>query len=132
MLLRWFQRWMWRTYGTTSHLVEGAVGLERIGFHERQQLIWNKTAAAMSRRAYHWKHEPCWYAVRRGKTARWLGSRDQNTIWDAASPKRIMGGSTEANDARDSSVDVKPQSHIANRITAIDPISFPAARDMFC
>jgi DNA modification methylase len=79
----------------TSHLVEVAVGLERIGFHVRQQLIWNKTAAAMSRQAYHWKHEPCWYAVRRGKTARWLGSRDQSTIWDAASPKMIMGGSNE-------------------------------------
>jgi DNA modification methylase len=79
----------------TSHLVEVAVGLDRIGFHVRQQIIWNKTAAAMSRQAYHWKHEPCWYAVRRGKTARWLGSRDQNTIWDAASPKQIMGGSKE-------------------------------------
>jgi DNA modification methylase len=79
----------------TSHLVEVAVGLDRIGFHVRQQLIWNKTAAAMSRQAYHWKHEPCWYAVRRGKTAHWLGSRDQSTIWDAASPKMIMGGSTE-------------------------------------
>jgi len=79
----------------TSHLVEVAVGLDRIGFQVRQQIIWNKTAAAMSRQAYHWKHEPCWYAVRRGKTAHWLGSRDQSTIWDAASPKMIMGGSTE-------------------------------------
>ena len=79
----------------TSHLVEVAVGLDRIGFQVRQQIIWNKTAAAMSRQAYHWKHEPCWYAVRRGKTAHWLGSRDQSTVWDAASPKMIMGGSTE-------------------------------------
>ena len=79
----------------TSHLVEVAVGLDRIGFQVRQQIIWNKTAAAMSRQAYHWKHEPCWYAVRRGKTPHWLGSRDQSTIWDAASPKMIMGGSTE-------------------------------------
>jgi len=79
----------------TSHLVEVAVGLDRIGFQVRQQIIWNKTAAAMSRQAYHWKHEPCWYAVRRGKTAHWLGSRDQSTIWDAVSPKMIMGGSTE-------------------------------------
>jgi DNA modification methylase len=79
----------------TSHLVEVAVGLDRIGFQLRQQIIWNKTAAAMSRQAYRWKHEPCWYAVRRGKTAHWLGSRDQSTIWDAASPKMIMGGSTE-------------------------------------
>jgi DNA modification methylase len=79
----------------TSHLVEVAVGLDHIGFQVRQQIIWNKTAAAMSRQAYHWKHEPCWYAVRRGRTAHWLGSRDQSTIWDAASPKMIMGGSTE-------------------------------------
>jgi DNA modification methylase len=79
----------------TSHLVEVAVGLERIGFQVRQQVIWRKTAAAMSRQAYHWQHEPCWYAVKRGKTAHWLGSRDQSTIWDAASPKMIMGGSKE-------------------------------------
>jgi len=35
----------------TSHLVEVAVGLDRIGFQVRQQIIWNKTAAAMSRQA---------------------------------------------------------------------------------
>jgi DNA modification methylase len=49
----------------------------------------------MSRSAYHWKHEPCWYAVRKGKTANWQGSKDQTTVWQAASPKMIMGGSDE-------------------------------------
>ena len=69
--------------------------MQRIGFEVRQQLIWSKTAAAMSRSAYHWQHEPCWYAVRKGKTANWLGSKDQTTVWVAASPKMIMGGSDE-------------------------------------
>lgn len=79
----------------TSHLVEVAQGLERIGFSVRQQIIWNKTVAAMSRSAYHWKHEPCWYAVRNGATAHWIGTKDQTTIWEAASPKHIMSGSKE-------------------------------------
>lgn len=79
----------------TSHLIEVAQGLQRIGFELRQQLIWSKTTAAMSRSAYNWQHEPCWYAVRKGKTANWQGSKDQTTIWVAASPKMIMGGSDE-------------------------------------
>lgn len=79
----------------TSHMIEVAKGLERIGFVLRQQIIWLKTVAAMSRSAYHWKHEPCWYAVRKGSTAHWVGTKDQTTVWDAASPKMIMGGSHE-------------------------------------
>jgi DNA modification methylase len=79
----------------TSHMVEVAQGIERIGFKLRQQLIWFKTTAAISRSAYHWQHEPCLYAVRKGKTANWQGTRDQTTVWSAASPKMIMGGSTE-------------------------------------
>ncbi len=79
----------------TSHLVEVAVGLKAIGFDVRQQIIWQKTVAAMGRQAYHWKHEPCWYAVRKGRTARWVGDHTQSTVWDAASPKHIMSGSKE-------------------------------------
>jgi DNA modification methylase len=76
-------------------LIEVGRGLESIGFELRQQIIWLKTVAAMSRSAYHWKHEPCWYAVRKGSTARWHGGHDQTTVWEAASPKHIMGGSQE-------------------------------------
>ena len=79
----------------TSHMVEVVQGIERIGFELRQQLIWFKTSAAISRSAYHWQHEPCLYAVRKGKTANWQGTRDQTTVWSAASPKMIMGGSSE-------------------------------------
>jgi DNA modification methylase len=79
----------------TPHMLEVGAGLMSIGFELRQQIIWVKTVAAMSRSAYHWKHEPCWYAVRKGTTANWIGSRDQTTVWEAASPKHIMGGSKE-------------------------------------
>jgi len=79
----------------TSHMIEVAQGLQMIGFELRQQIIWEKTVAAISRQAYHWKHEPCWYAVRKGQTAKWIGTKDQTTIWEAASPKQISSGSKE-------------------------------------
>jgi DNA modification methylase len=79
----------------TSHMIEVAQGLQSIGFELRQQIIWEKTVAAISRQAYHWKHEPCWYAVRKGQTAKWIGTKDQTTIWEAASPKQISSGSKE-------------------------------------
>lgn len=79
----------------TSHMLEVASGLVAIGFDLRQQIVWVKTVAAMSRSAYHWKHEPCWYAVRKGATAGWIGGHDQTTVWEAASPKHIMSGSKE-------------------------------------
>jgi len=79
----------------TSHMIEVALGLQRLGFELRQQIIWEKTVAAISRQAYHWKHEPCWYAVRKGHTANWIGTKDQTTIWEAASPKQISSGSKE-------------------------------------
>jgi DNA modification methylase len=79
----------------TSHMIDVAHGLRSIGFELRQQIIWEKTVAAISRQAYHWKHEPCWYAVRKGQTAKWIGTKDQTTIWEAASPKQISSGSKE-------------------------------------
>ena len=62
-------------------------------FELRAQIIWNKTVMAMSRGDYHWKHEPCWYAVR-GK-GQWAGDRKQTTVWDFPSPLHIMSGSKE-------------------------------------
>jgi DNA modification methylase len=46
------------------------------------QVIWNKDRFALSRGDYHWKHEPCWYAVRAGASHHWAGARDQSTVWD--------------------------------------------------
>jgi DNA modification methylase len=69
--------------------------LEEFGFEVRQQIVWVKTQAPLSRQPYHWKHEPCWFAVRRGRKVPWVAGRDQVTVWEAASPKHIMGGSSE-------------------------------------
>ena len=80
----------------TTGMIEVAQGLQTIGFEIRQQIVWVKTQAAMSRSAYNWQHEPCWYAVRKGKTAEWIGPHMQTTVWEYASPKQIMGGSKEA------------------------------------
>lgn len=69
-------------------------GLRSIGFEIRSQIIWVKTHFAMGRGAYQWQHEPCWFAVKKGKTADWIGNHPPTT-WELASPKMIMGGSTE-------------------------------------
>lgn len=55
--------------------------LEECGFEIISQIIWAKTNGAISRGDYHWKHEPCWYAVRKGKKHNWQGARDQWTVW---------------------------------------------------
>lgn len=60
-----------------------------------QQIIWNKSVMVMGRCDYHFKHEPCWYAVRKNKSHDWIGDRKQTTIIDAAPPNHIMAGSKE-------------------------------------
>src|SRR5499427_2551104 len=48
------------------------------------QIIWAKDRFALARGDYHWQHEPCWYAVRKGRRGNWQGSRSQSTRWDIA------------------------------------------------
>lgn len=77
------------------HAAHVALGLEAIGFEIRSQIIWAKSHFAMGRGAYNWQHEPCWFAVRKGKTSNWIGPHHDSTLWQLASPKMIMGGSDE-------------------------------------
>jgi DNA modification methylase len=73
---------------------EVLTGLLRIGFLYPQQIIWNKGRTVLTRTHYWYQHEPCWYV--RKKNAPWFGKAGENsTIWDAPSPKFIMGGSDE-------------------------------------
>jgi DNA modification methylase len=51
------------------------------GMEIRSQIIWLKTRFAISRGHYHWRHEPAWYAVRTGESAKWNGGRKQDTVW---------------------------------------------------
>src|SRR5204862_1201614 len=40
-------------------------------------------------------HEPCWYAVRKGKTGHWAGDRKQTTVWAIPHRKSESGHGTE-------------------------------------
>jgi DNA modification methylase len=56
--------------------------LEDCYFELRSQLIWAKEHYAISRGHYHWQHECCFYAVRRGSTGNWCGDKRQSTLWE--------------------------------------------------
>jgi len=64
------------------YAAETALSLQSCGFQIRAQIIWVKQHFAISRGSYHWQHEPCWYAVRRGQSANWRGGRKQSTLWE--------------------------------------------------
>jgi DNA modification methylase len=55
--------------------------LEAADFVVRSQIVWVKPRFVLGRGDYHWQHEPCLYAVRRGGTGHWQGARDQATVW---------------------------------------------------
>ena len=83
--------YVWHASVFTRELLDG---LLRIGFLYPQQIIWNKCRIVLTRTHYWYQHEPCWYV--RKKNAPWFGKAGQNsTIWDAPSPKFILGGSKE-------------------------------------
>jgi DNA modification methylase len=67
------------------HLHEVADSLIAVGFVLRASIIWVKRSLVLGRGDYHWQHEPCFYAVRKGATGHWQGARDQSTVWSIAS-----------------------------------------------
>lgn len=74
------------------HASEVQRSLEAAGFEIRCQIIWAKPHFAISRGHYHWRHEPYWYAVRKGQEAHWIGDRSQTTLREIALDKNIEGG----------------------------------------
>lgn len=69
--------YVWHASAFTDVVMDG---LKKSGFKIKQQIIWNKSVHALSRSDYHWKHEPCWYAVK--DESHWNGDRTQKTVWD--------------------------------------------------
>jgi DNA modification methylase len=65
--------------GTKAGIVQDS--LAACGFETRAQIIWAKNNFAIGRGHYHCKHEPCWYVVRKGSTASWVGDHSQTTLW---------------------------------------------------
>ncbi|MBX6382092.1 MAG: site-specific DNA-methyltransferase [Microbispora sp.] len=77
------------------HAAAVAESLTACGFELRAQIIWDKARHVISRGHYHWKHEPCWYAVRRNGTAHWSGDRSQMTVWAIPHAKSDTGHGTQ-------------------------------------
>ena len=73
--------YVWHSSKYTHKFAEN---IENSGFDLVSLIIWNKPHFAISRGDYHHKHEPLWYAVRKGQKIRhnWQGRRDQTTVWD--------------------------------------------------
>jgi DNA modification methylase len=74
------------------HTVVVAESLVDCGFDLRANIIWAKNQMLIGRGDYHWKHEPCWYAVRSGKTGQWQGDRTQTTVWNIDKPRKSETG----------------------------------------
>lgn len=72
-----------------------SAGLTSTSFEIRAQIIWRKQHFVFGRGAYHWGHEQCWYAVRKGGKANWLGDRKQSTVWEVANLNPMGGNKDE-------------------------------------
>jgi len=78
------------------HASTVAASLQAVGFRIRAQIIWYKQHFALSRGDFHWAHEPCWYAVREGKSSNWSGDRTQSTVWEIPNLNPFGGGGEES------------------------------------
>ena len=77
-----------------SHVV--ADSLVACDFRLYALIVWGKQQFAIGRGHYHHKHEPCWYAVKKGGTGHWQGDRKQTTLWSIDKPhKSETGHSTQ-------------------------------------
>jgi site-specific DNA-methyltransferase (adenine-specific) len=90
------------------------------GFKIRAQIVWVKQRPIISQGAYHWQHEPCFYAVRPdelgqfrdgwrfleeqsvasyvvrdGAKAQWNGDRKQSSVWTIPAVKNTTGHGTQ-------------------------------------
>ena len=74
------------------HAANVADSLTTSEFIVRTQIIWAKSHIAISRGHYHWQHEPCWYAVRKGRVGHWSGDRKQTTLWQIDKPQKSETG----------------------------------------
>jgi DNA modification methylase len=76
--------------GNMAHTV--AESLLACGLNIRAQIIWAKSQFVIGRGDYHPQHEPCWYAVRKGKTGHYDGGRKQSTLWQIEKPRKSETG----------------------------------------
>lgn len=66
--------------------------LESVGFEMRCQIVWSKKHFVIGRGHYSTRHEPCWYAARKGNSADWIGQANEQTVWEFGLDERAEGG----------------------------------------
>lgn len=76
--------------GNMAHVV--AESLLACDLHIRAQIIWAKSQLVIGRGDYHPQHEPCWYAVRKGRKGHYDGGRKQTTLWQIDKPRKSETG----------------------------------------
>ena len=65
-------------------------------FIPRSLIIWDKGRIVFGRGHYHWRHESCWYAVKKGAQANWNGDRSSSTVWEIPNPTQKLIGNERA------------------------------------
>lgn len=95
-------------------LPEVAKDLDACEFERKSLIIWAKQHFAISRGDYHWQHEPCWYAIRKGQPHNWQGSRKEATLWEISSQNAF--GNANKEDERTAHSTQKPLECMARPI----------------
>jgi len=72
-----------------SDCIVSGLALQSEGFVIRASIMWRKPHFPISRGHYTFQHEPCWYAVRKGRQASWIGPTNASTVWDISLDKNV-------------------------------------------
>ena len=80
----------WTAAGDLS--IEVGMAIIHAGYSIRNQIVWRKPHFPISRGHYTYQHEPCWYAVRKGATASWVGDAKQSSVWEVSLDQNVPGG----------------------------------------
>jgi DNA modification methylase len=76
--------YIWHSSQFADVLIQG---INDSGFEIKAQIIWVKNVAVLSHADYHQKHEPCFYAVKKGAKHNWQGGFKETTIWEIPSAR---------------------------------------------
>lgn len=84
-----------------------AKSIDNCNFEIKRLIIWAKQHFALSRGDYHWQHENCWYAIKKGHQHNWQGSRKESTLWQISN-LNCFGKSIENDEERTAHSTQKP------------------------
>ena len=83
----------WPTSGTLTGMpAPSSLCSRRLGSKFGCQIIWAKQKMVIGRGDYHFQHEPCWYAVRKGKTSAIGTATASRPRWQIDKPQKSETG----------------------------------------